>query len=64
MDITEVKYREKLKLENKFKNIFLSSVSHNLKTPLNSNFLLLRRIGVIMNNKILLDKFSGIDKPT
>jgi len=36
VDITKVKEREKEKLETKFKNIFLSSVSHNLKTPLNS----------------------------
>ena len=36
MDITQVKETEKKKLEIKFKHIFLSSVSHNLKTPLNS----------------------------
>ena len=38
IDITQLQESEKQKLEVKFKNIFLSSVSHNLKTPLNSNF--------------------------
>jgi K+-sensing histidine kinase KdpD len=36
VDITQVQESEKMKLENKFKHIYLSSVSHNLKTPLNS----------------------------
>ena len=35
-DITTVHREEKLRLETKFKNIFLSSMSHNLKTPINS----------------------------
>ena len=36
IDITQVQKHEKKKLEAKFKNIFLSSMSHNLKTPINS----------------------------
>ena len=36
IDITQVQKNEKRKLEVKFKNIFLSSMSHNLKTPINS----------------------------
>ena len=44
IDITKVQESEKQKLEIKFKNIFLSSMSHNLKTPLNS---------LIINNEIL-----------
>lgn len=36
MDITQVHLQEKKKLEVKFKNIFLASMSHNLKTPINS----------------------------
>jgi signal transduction histidine kinase len=36
MDITQVQQQEKKKLEVKFKNIFLASMSHNLKTPINS----------------------------
>jgi len=31
-----VRKQEKKKLESKFKNIFLSSMSHNLQTPINS----------------------------
>lgn len=38
LDITLVQQQEKEKLEVKFKNIFLSSISHNLKTPINSKF--------------------------
>jgi K+-sensing histidine kinase KdpD len=45
IDFTQVQESEKQKLEIKFKNIFLSSMSHNLKTPLNS---------MIMNNELLL----------
>jgi len=36
IDFTQLQESEKQKLEIKFKNIFLSSMSHNLKTPLNS----------------------------
>ena len=39
MDITQVQAQEHRKLEAKFKNIFLSSISHNLKTPINSKLL-------------------------
>lgn len=53
IDITQVQEFEKQKLEAKFKNIFLSSMSHNLKTPLNS---------LIINNEIqesqIIDKNS------
>ena len=54
-DITQVQQQEKVKLEVKFKNIFLSSVSHNLKTPINSNFLFQydSNLGLIMNNQVL-----------
>jgi signal transduction histidine kinase len=38
MDITQVQKSEQRKLEAKFKNIFLSSMSHNLKTPINSKY--------------------------
>lgn len=44
IDFTQVQESEKQKLEIKFKNIFLSCMSHNLKTPLNS---------LIINNEIL-----------
>lgn len=44
IDFTQVQESEKQKLEIKFKNVFLSSMSHNLKTPLNS---------LILNNEIL-----------
>lgn len=39
-DITMVHKQEKLRLETKFKNIFLSSMSHNLKTPINSKIFI------------------------
>lgn len=38
ININDIKKQEQNLLETKFKNIFLSSISHNLKTPLNSNF--------------------------
>lgn len=41
MDITQVQKQEQRKLEAKFKNIFLSSMSHNLKTPINSKWFIL-----------------------
>lgn len=44
IDFTQVQDNEKQRLEIKFKNIFLSCMSHNLKTPLNS---------LIINNEIL-----------
>ena len=44
VDITQVQKQEKRKLESKFKNIFLSSMSHNLKTPINS---------LMMNNVVI-----------
>ena len=53
--------REKEKLELKFKNIFLSSVSHNLKTPLNSNEFICfsnNLLGIVMNNEILENRFK------
>jgi signal transduction histidine kinase len=53
VDITNVKEREKNLLESKFKNIFLSSFSHNLKTPLNS---------LQMNNEILERRFKDKDE--
>ena len=40
LDISYINMVEKLTLEEKFKNIFLSSVSHNLKTPLNSKIFI------------------------
>jgi signal transduction histidine kinase len=52
VDISSVEQREKLILETKFKNIFLSSFSHNLKTPLNS---------LTMNNEILERRLKGND---
>jgi signal transduction histidine kinase len=56
VDISKVQEREKIILESKFRNIFLSSFSHNLKTPLNS---------LIMNNEILerklkIKEYAGI----
>jgi signal transduction histidine kinase len=53
VDITRVKEREKFILESKFKNIFISSVSHNLKTPLNS---------LSINNEILERRFKDQDE--
>jgi signal transduction histidine kinase len=44
IDFTQVQESEKQKLEIRFKNVFLSSMSHNLKTPLNS---------LLLNNEIL-----------
>jgi signal transduction histidine kinase len=54
-DITHVRECEKNLLETKFKNIFLSSFSHNLKTPLNS---------LSINNEILERRFKGKDPCT
>lgn len=55
IDVTQVQETEKQKLEIKFKNIFLSSMSHNLKTPLNSIYArqLIWNIGLIINNEII-----------
>jgi len=54
--------QEKKKLEAKFKNIFLSSMSHNLKTPINSNKIRFKSIGLIINNEILCKRIkSSVD---
>ena len=54
VDVTQVQESEKQKLEVKFKNIFLSSMSHNLKTPLNSMIAMFNQyIGLIINNEIM-----------
>jgi signal transduction histidine kinase len=54
VDVTQVQESEKQKLEVKFKNIFLSSMSHNLKTPLNSMITMFNLyIGLIINNEIM-----------
>jgi len=45
-----------MKLEVKFKNIFLSSMSHNLKTPINSKNLFINLLGLIINNEILCSR--------
>lgn len=48
ININDIKKREQNMLESKFKNIFLSSISHNLKTPLNS---------INITNEILFNHF-------
>jgi signal transduction histidine kinase len=54
VDVTQVQESEKQKLEVKFKNIFLSSMSHNLKTPLNSIIAMFNHyLGLIINNEIM-----------
>ena len=58
IDITQVQESEKQKLEVKFKNIFLSSMSHNLKTPLNSKQYNEDgnnecNLGLVINNEII-----------
>ncbi len=59
-DITMVHKEEKLKLETKFKNIFLSSMSHNLKTPINSKIIIINKIlaGLVLNNEILMKRIT------
>jgi signal transduction histidine kinase len=47
-----------MKLEVKFKNIFLSSMSHNLKTPINSKNLFINLLGLIINNEILCTRVN------
>ena len=64
VDFTKVKETEKEKLEHKFKHIFHSSISHNLKTPLNSNHSILYKlfsIGLVMSNVILEKRISPGD---
>jgi signal transduction histidine kinase len=64
-DITEVRRKEKSKLESKYKNIFLSSVSHNLKTPLNSMYFFnfyLCVLGIHINTEILLKRLKYTDE--
>ena len=52
-----------MKLEVKFKNIFLSSMSHNLKTPINSKFFFNKFIGLIINNEILCTRVKRDNDP-
>jgi hypothetical protein len=52
-DISKIQTKQKRRLEKKFKNIFLSSFSHNLNTPLNS---------LVINNQVLAKRFMNKDK--
>lgn len=50
MDISEQEKLITANLEQKFKNIFLSSISHSLRTPLNS---------LQLNNSIMMQLLKG-----
>jgi hypothetical protein len=64
VDITLVQESEKAKLESKFKHIYLSSVSHNLKTPLNSknHESLPPLLGLVLSHDILDKRITYRDR--
>ena len=51
----------KAQLEQKFKNIFLSSISHQLRTPLNSLYLNNSVIREIASHSLILDLLEQND---